>query len=339
MAEEKKSKAIAPWQGVEAQLSSPEGKQRLAAALPKHLSADQLIRSFVTAIRADQSGKLGACSKASLVEGVSLAAQLGLSLAPALGQFYLVPFKMKDGGGFVATPIIGYRGLIALAYQSGAVDKIVGRAVHANDQFAYRYGTDEAISHVPAAGDRGAPVCSYAVAWLRGSASPIFVVCTGDDLRKARESSRSGKSGPWATHPGEMAQKTAIRRLCKLLPLSAEDRAAQGLAQAVELDDMIEAGRERSQRGAVEQLPAEDVGGADPWAEAGEHPDAPPSAATSVPQVTRNPLLEQLLDEIEAGGWDPLSWYETIRGGGVELCDLTDADVPRLRGLWGRRTP
>ena len=44
------------------------------------------MRSFVTAVRADKTGKLAQCTKGSLSEGVMLAAQLGLSLAPAMGQ-------------------------------------------------------------------------------------------------------------------------------------------------------------------------------------------------------------------------------------------------------------
>jgi recombination protein RecT len=45
---------------------------------------------------------------------------------------------------------------------------------------------------------------------------------TKDEVDAIRKRSRSGSSGPWVTDYGEMAKKTSLRRLCKLLPLSPE---------------------------------------------------------------------------------------------------------------------
>jgi recombination protein RecT len=56
-------------------------------------------------------------------------------------------------------------------------------------------------------------------------------VLTKDEVEGIRKRSRAGASGPWATDWSEMAKKTAIRRLSKLLPLSVE------IAEAMDKDD------------------------------------------------------------------------------------------------------
>jgi len=323
MTEEKKQnkkqeKAIAPWVQVHRDLTSERGEKELTAALPSHFSAEQLVRSFVTAVRADKSGKLAQCTKGSLSEGVMLAAQLGLSLAPAMGQAYLVPFKDKKRGVLEATFIPGYRGLIALAVQSGLVERIVGRAVYQGDDFYYSYGLHEDLRHVPTRGERGPLMASYAVAWLRGSSQPTFVVCELADLEKVQS-----RGGPWETHKPEMAAKTAIRRLAKLLPLSAEDRASQSLAAAVAIDDLAEVRQVRGLppkgRVEVEQLPAED-----PWA-----------AAAAVADTTAEAEADQtelacFFDELEDAGLSPITWY-LDHSIGKKFSDLIAADVPALR--------
>ena len=47
-------------------------------------------------------------------------------------------------------------------------------------------------------------------------------VMTCAEVDAIRNKSRAGKSGPWVDHWGEMAKKTAVRRLSKMLPLSSE---------------------------------------------------------------------------------------------------------------------
>jgi len=315
MAEEKKrEKAIAPWVQVHRDLTSERGSKELTAALPSHLSAEQLVRSFVTAVRSDKTGKLAQCTKGSLSEGVMLAAQLGLSLAPAMGQAYLVPFKDRKRGVLEATFIPGYRGLIALAVQSGLVERIVGRPVYQGDDFYYSYGLHEDLRHVPTRGKRGPLVASYAVAWLHGSSQPTFTVCELADIEKVQS-----RGGLWETHKPEMAAKTAIRRLAKFLPLSAEDRASQSLAAAVAIDDLAEARQVRAlpPRGKVEveQLPADD-----PWA-----------AATAAVAATDQSELAAFFDQLEESGADPIEWY-LDHNIGKKFGDLIAADVPALRG-------
>lgn len=235
------SQAIQPWIEAANTMKSTRGMAEIRAALPDHIEADSLIRSFITAVRADKSGKLALASKDSLIQGVMMAAQLGLSLAPAMGHAYLVPFYDKHSRSTQAQFIPGYRGLIHLAYQTGLVTKISARPVYEGDEFDYEYGTEEKLVHKPTRGERGDLIATYCVAWLKSSDSPSFTVCELADIEKARRSSKAASSfGPWKTHYDEMSVKTAVRKHSKFIPQSPDDRASQILSKAVALDEMID---------------------------------------------------------------------------------------------------
>ena len=47
-----------------------------------------------------------------------------------------------------------------------------------------------------------------------------------DQIEEVRKASRSGDSGPWVTHYGEMAKKTVARRHSKVLPMIRFRRSA-----------------------------------------------------------------------------------------------------------------
>jgi len=55
-------------------------------------------------------------------------------------------------------------------------------------------------------------------------------------VEEIRKRSKASSDGPWVTDWDEMAKKTVLRRLCKLLPASIE------LQTAVSLDERAEAG-------------------------------------------------------------------------------------------------
>ena len=90
------------------------------------------------------------------------------------------------------------------------------------------------MTHTPTDGDPGDMIATYAVARLRDGGAQ-FEWLWKREVDSIRASSRAGNSGPWVTHYDEMAKKTALRRLCKLLPTSPE------LTRAVALDEQAEA--------------------------------------------------------------------------------------------------
>lgn len=72
--------------------------------------------------------QLSNCEAISIITGSLLGESLGLAHSPQLGQYYLVPFKVKARNGipehFDAQFIMGYKGLIQLAIRSGYYKKI-----------------------------------------------------------------------------------------------------------------------------------------------------------------------------------------------------------------------
>ena len=200
-------------------------------ALPAHVGADAMTRAVVNSVI--KTPKLLDCSIVSLHAAVSQAAELGLLPGDAAGMAYLIPFGKKVQ--FVA----GYRGLLDLARRSGKVTAIYARVVHEADEFDYQYGLDERCTHKPSDADDPGPLThAYAVAVLTdGSAQ--FEVMTRKQIEDVQAKSRAGASGPWKTDKAEMWKKSALRRLCKVLPMSPQ------LHTAVTLDEMAERGIEQ----------------------------------------------------------------------------------------------
>ena len=217
-------------------------KKQLAMALPKHLTADRLLRVAMTTIRHNR--KLLDCTLESLLASVMGCAQLGLEPEPALGQAYLVPYWNNKKNCLEAQLIPGYRGYITLARRSGEVKNVSSQVVYTNDHFKLQYGLNETLDHIPADGDRGEPKGAYVVfRYKDGSHSFDYMTVADIDKIKARTKSVNKKGeivGPWVTDEDEMRKKTVIRRHIKLVPLSvelataaaAEEKAFAGESQA-----------------------------------------------------------------------------------------------------------
>jgi len=207
-------------------LITQEGyKSQLAAALPKGLSADRMVRGVLTAI--NKTPKLLECSKETIWESVLNCAALGL-FPDALGRAYLIPFKGK------CQLIIGYRGLIDLAYRSERIASIQLVVVRQGDEFERRPMSMPPITHRIIDDPQGKfrPMTHvYSVVYLKGCDNPSVDVMSIGEVNDIRARSLSGDSGPWKTDFEEMAKKTVFRRHSKVLPMSAE------MAQAMDVDN------------------------------------------------------------------------------------------------------
>jgi len=219
-----------------------KAKPKLREVLPKHLSADRLVRVTIACI--NKTPTLLECTKESLLNAVMQAAQLGLEPTGVLGSAYLVPYNVqvrdengKPTGKFrkEAQLIPGYRGLIDLARRSGQIESIEAHVVHANDRFQCRYGLEPALEHEPAwQGDPGPVIAAYAVAKLKDGGKQIEVM-TRAQLDKIKAGTQSkGKYGPWQDHEEEMQRKTVVRRIAKYLPLTPELADALSALEDVE---------------------------------------------------------------------------------------------------------
>jgi recombination protein RecT len=214
-------------------INKPGMKAQLAAALPRHIAPDRMIRIVTTEIR--KTPALANCDMQSFIGAVVQCSQLGLEPGGAMGHAYLLPFgngKSKSGQPNVQL-IVGYRGMIDLARRSGQIVSISARTVRGGDKFHFEYGLAENLTHVPG-DDEEAPITHvYAVARLKDGGVQ-FEVMTFNQIEKVRTQSKAGNNGPWMSHWEEMAKKTVIRRLFKYLPVSVEMQKASILDEKAE---------------------------------------------------------------------------------------------------------
>ena len=210
-------------------LQSDAFRQQIAVALPKHMTADRMIRIALTELR--KTPKLMECDDKSLFGAIVQCSQLGLEPGNSLGHAYLIPY------GRECTLIIGYKGLIELARRSGQIVSISAREVHEKDKFVIKYGLNEVLEHEPNFVDRGKVIGFYAIAQLKDGGHQ-FEYMTLDDIEKVRESSKSSKGAmsPWVNYYNEMGKKTVVRRLFKYLPVSID------IQRAISLDEQADAG-------------------------------------------------------------------------------------------------
>ena len=190
--------------------------------------AERFARVCVTAFR--QSPALQNCSLPSILGAMMTCAQLGLEPNTPSGFAYLIPRWNSKLRSNECQFQVGYRGLIELAYRSGAIASLNADVVYRQEVesglFSYTSGVRPSIEHridlLNGSARTGNPadiVAAYACAVLK-SGEPVIRVIPRRDIDKAMAVS-GGKSGPsavWKSHYAEMAIKTAIHRLAKWLP-------------------------------------------------------------------------------------------------------------------------
>jgi len=196
-------------------------KRQFEAALPKVLNVNRFVRCLVTTM--NRTPALMDCDRNSVLAGAMTAAQLGLEIDPSLGRAYLIPYN-DNKKGKVAQFIIGYKGLIDLAYRSGQVSGITAEAVYEKDFFQYEHGLDPILKHVPSNDeDRGPLKFAYAICFMKNGGKAWRVLNRAQVMKHRKSSSSAGSSySPWNSHEEEMWIKTAVRALSSRIPQSPE---------------------------------------------------------------------------------------------------------------------
>jgi recombination protein RecT len=252
----------------------------LARVIPKHMRADRLLRIAQTA--ALKQPLLYDCDMASI--GLCLQQCSERGLEPDGYYAHLIPFRDNRSGKMICTLIWDYKGLVELACRSGKVSHITAHVVYEDeaqdpDRFYIEYGSNERIVHKPdiLAALRGQRrvVAVYAAATMTNG-NTQFDLMTYDEVEAiARRSKTYNKKenkwfGPWDTDWNEMMKKTIIKRLGKLLPLSAEFREAVNDDNELEFDspDLPEIDRMKPAEAVVEEVFDDRKG--DPFKEANE---------------------------------------------------------------------
>lgn len=206
-------------------------KGQIALALPKHISADRMVRLAMTSF--SQNAALQRCDMHSIFASVVIAAQLGLEIGVG-GQGYLVPYKGK------ATFVPGWQGLVDLVSRAGRATVWTG-AVYRGDKFDWALGDNPFVKHQPESdGDSWRDITHvYAIGRVNGSQYPVIEVWTMD--RAVRHLNKFNKVG--ANHYAlkddgqnmEMyARKVALLQVLKYMPKSVEVVRAMEVAQAVD---------------------------------------------------------------------------------------------------------
>lgn len=247
-------------------LMKPENIARIAAVVPKFMTPERMLRVASQAVA--KTKHLDEVPFVQLLGGIMVLASLGLEPNTLLGHAYLIPFstRVKRGNNwedaYELQVIIGYKGYLELMRRTGIVVNVHADVVYEGDEFSFEYGSEQHLRHKPK-GSRAGRKRTYAYAHAKLKDGEAFEALPYDevlvirnsaqgyqaalrtkgyaedekDAKKKERLTRSWQSAPWIKHEHEMAAKTMVRRLAKMMPMSIE------IMNSMEIDGAIDQGR------------------------------------------------------------------------------------------------
>lgn len=211
-------------------------KDHIGRRLPSHVEP----AAFLAAVR-DRLPALSGCSPASILDAVLTCASFGF--VPDGREAVLT----REGA--LAQFIPTYRGYIKAMHNSGVVTSVRVEFVYEGDEFVYEPTAPAPLdlTHRPnlsvPTGQRGEPKYAYAFAWLRGGDRSQPVILRREDGEEIRDTYSKayqravaeGRSDSfWHTDFWAMTRKSALRRLVKVVPTTAELRALEAVDEAAD---------------------------------------------------------------------------------------------------------
>ncbi|MEU6929033.1 RecT family recombinase [Streptomyces sp. NPDC046374] len=208
-------------------------------ALPAHID----VKAFLSAVRAALPG-LVHCTPASLRQALLTCARFGL--VPD-GRHAVIK---REGAVAVFVPMA--QGYVELMYRSGRVGSVHVGLIHEHDEWNFEPTAPAPLdfTHRPALAkskaERGPVILAYAFCWMTSGARSQVVILSREDAEEIRDEystayRRAKESGAddsfWHTDFTKMWAKSALRRLHKVVPMSAE------LVALIKADDAGEAGQ------------------------------------------------------------------------------------------------
>ncbi|THA50827.1 recombinase RecT [Streptomyces sp. A1136] len=193
-------------------------------ALPSHID----VKAFLSAVRAALPG-LVHCTPASLRQALLTCARFGL--VPD-GRHAVIK---REGKTAVFVPMA--QGYVELMYRSGRVGSVHVGMIHEGDEWNYEPSAPAPLdfTHRPALEkskkDRGPVRFAYAFCWMTSGARSQVIILSRADAEAIRDeysqayrrAVESGKADSfWHTDFDAMWRKSALRRLHKVVPMSAE---------------------------------------------------------------------------------------------------------------------
>lgn len=197
------------------------------------IGGERIVQSIMLAC--EKTPKLLSCTRLSLQQAAFSACALGLLVDGVSGQGYIIPY------GDVAQFQIGVKGYTTIAGRSRFM--LGGDVIYAGEKYDIRLGTSGYVHHTPDFAKRGNGndqakiIAAYAT--LESNFAPPLVLAIGlDEILAVRNRSPGAKKAdsPWNNFFGQMAIKTAKKRLAKSCPLDV-------LQLAGSLDDAADMGR------------------------------------------------------------------------------------------------
>ena len=210
-------------------VKQPSFLEHAESVVPRGKSASRLIQ--VAAAAFIQNPQLLDCHPQSILNAVLNAVSLGLEVNTPLGEAYIVPFNSRNGKQAQFIP--GYRGLVELMVRSGHVSHVQAFTVHEHDEFEHFLGS--VPRHKRAEGDRGEIIGAWCLVTMTNGRQAADYMDVGEiDAIRDKSPGYKQDDSPWKTHYSEMARKTIVRRMAKMMPKSG------GIQQALAYDDREE---------------------------------------------------------------------------------------------------
>lgn len=173
-----------------------------------------------------QSPALQKCTPASIAKAASICASLNLDIDPR-GLAYLVPFKDQ------AVFIIGYQGLMELAFRSGKVKMFSAEVVYESEKDSIIVTREDGRIRVkhPFTWEKpkGKIIGCYSTVKIEGYGVHQHFRRI-DEIEFFRSKSACPNSPAWKDHYEAMCKKTVIRQHCKWLPKSITKDVQSGIA-------------------------------------------------------------------------------------------------------------
>lgn len=209
-------------------LKAREGSMRQIAA--NGVDPKRVMQVLLASIQ--KTPKLAECTQESIFRCAMHAVELGFYPGSVDQKAYLVPYKDQ------CTLIVGYKGMVELAYRSRLIKSIRARAVYAGDKFTYKDGLNPVLDWEPGDTPRDPKNITHAYCIVETKdGGVIYDVMTKAEIDAIRGRSKASGSGPWVTDYAEMAKKTVMRRTLKMAPMSIEMVRADAIDMATETGD------------------------------------------------------------------------------------------------------
>ncbi|MDR1260831.1 MAG: recombinase RecT [Rickettsiales bacterium] len=166
--------------------------------------------------------KLNECSLTSFIDVILKIAHYKLPIG--FDYVHLIPYRYSGEPKPRCTLQLSYKGIVMLLARAHVF--ISASCVYSDDKFDYSEGTDPFINHIRSLDARrnnkdNTFKCVYAIA--RYNDIKFIEIMGYDEIEFIKQQATKYKvSDCWKNYPDEMAKKTVIKRLAKILPVEVD---------------------------------------------------------------------------------------------------------------------